>query len=75
MLKFFKRRNTWAAPTGRPVIDGTDPLAVGNLLDHPALQAVMVSVDPDAPTSLEWARLMAAGPIRFDRQVVLHAAA
>lgn len=75
MLKFFKHRNIWPAPTGRPVIDGSDPLAVRNLLDHPALQAVMVSVDPDAPTSLDWIRLMAAGPIRFDRQVELHAAA
>lgn len=58
MLKFFKRRQ----------IDlGPDPLAVRDLLDQPALREVMEPVQPDAPVSFAWTRLMAAGPIRFDR--------
>lgn len=66
MLKLFRRRRNRAAECG---ID--DGLVVRDLLDHPALQAVMNDMgaddlDPDATISMAWARLMAGGPLRFD---------
>ena len=61
MLKFFKRRR----PT---TVDVADPLAIRNLLDQPALRALVVDGDqsPDELLSMSWSRLAAAGPIRFD---------
>jgi len=86
MLNIFKRRRRRAA--GHDIdraLDGRgdrgldEALAVRDLLDHPALRAVMADaltdqmtndmideVEADAPVSLAWARLIAAGPIHFD---------
>jgi len=65
MLKFMKRRGSRRS---RWLDGGNDPLAIQNLLDHPALRVAMsAQSEPDAPVSLDWTRLMAAGPIRFDR--------
>jgi len=61
MLKFMKRRR------GSP-IKGDGSLAIQDLLDHPGLRDAMIAqTEPDAPVSLDWTRLMAAGPIRFER--------
>lgn len=74
MLNFFRRRKR------RPIDLGDDPLAIRDLLDHPALRELMAepeaaadSIDSagPAPVSLEWSRLMAAGPIRFDSSTQL----
>lgn len=61
MLRIFKRR--------RPsTIDADNPLAIRNLLDHPALRAIVVEAaeTPDVPPSPMWVGLAASGPIRFD---------
>jgi hypothetical protein len=76
MLKIFKRRPRPAQLTDRPGAHGLDNFEISDLLEHPALQAVMVNSDEvDAPTSLEWARLAAGGPIHFDQPTRLDAVA
>lgn len=69
MLKFFKRRRL------TPVPAGDDPLAIRDLLEQPALRALVLTdrdTAADADTtettvSPVWHRLVASGPIRFDR--------
>ena len=85
MLNIFKRlRHRTAGPDADRDLDGRgdrrldEAFRIGDLLDHPALRAVMADAptDPmtsdmidevgaDAPVSLAWARLIAAGPIPF----------
>ena len=74
MLNIFKRHKN------RPIDDGDDPLAIRGLLDQPALREVMTESEvgdlaADVPVSLDWSRLMAAGPIRFDSDSRLDSAA
>ncbi len=62
MLNIFKRRRR------RSTIEVDNPLAIRNLLDHPALRAIVVEAaeTPDVTPSSSWAGLAASGPIRFD---------
>lgn len=62
MLRFFKRRRAAS------IVDTDNPLAIRDLLEHPALRS-LVADDTDRPETLAspiWRRLAAAGPIRFD---------
>ncbi len=63
MLKFFKRRRRHAS-----MLDTDHPLAVRDLLDDPALRALVIdddAADAAAP-SLAWTRLVASGPLKFE---------
>jgi len=76
VLNFFKRRKRSLELELRPIADRNDPLTICDLLQHPALQAVMASCDDaGAPPSLAWTRLAAGGPIRFDHSTALDAVA
>ena len=62
MLKFFKRL------LRRPMVDIDDPLVIRDLLDQPALRALLETDDTaDEPPSLDWAILAASGPISFEQ--------
>jgi hypothetical protein len=61
MLRFWRRR--------RPAVVLDDPLAIRNLLDQPALRALMIEADDTSdvrPPSPIWTGLASAGPIRLD---------
>ena len=61
MLKFIARL------IRRPTVDIDDPLVIRDLLDHPALRALLDDDTADEPPSLSWASLAAAGPIDFEQ--------
>ena len=64
MLKYLMRL------CRRPAtIEVDNPLAIRDLLDHPALRALLIEPDETSDTtpSQGWADIAASGPIRFEQ--------
>jgi hypothetical protein len=63
MLNFFKRRRPSTVE-----VELDNPLAIRDLLDHPALRALLVETGatPETPPPLTWIGLAASGAIRFE---------